>query len=279
MWKEFPEINRKVAFSGYYNGIDGAYMGCHCGTLSSIHATFTSGYGTENGGKNIEVIDTSKEPAITYEKDRYNDFFVAPSEERRKIVAYLREKEITLPDIAEGIYEHIIDLCKSIPLWVMSDVINGKAPARRGPSLIYGGDMTFEQVGSTYDFAQYLIKNKIGYIMSSPIVQNPVHRFPDNYSLNQGWFWIHPKHLPRAIDVGATHREGVEFPTREKWLETITEDLTFKTDLPPTNGSLDDYILSRVFNEGVFPKEDPRFQSTPEEAPKLLRRKKIAVEA
>lgn len=243
-WKEFPEINRKVAFQYNFKASEG-YLGCHCGTITGVFASFASSYSAANGGKNIEIMDASKEAPIKYTRDVYGGYYVAPSAEVSLVKKHLDKLKLTFADIGEGAYESIVEKCKRVPLWMMSDVINAEAPARK--ALLTS--VSFEMFGSTAQFAKYLIDTKCGFVMASPIVQNPGHRMGGNYSLNQGWFWIPPQHLSRSVNVARSHGREL-FPPREKWLAQVGADLGLEQHKD---------ILKSVFNTGRFPKE-ARFQ-------------------
>lgn len=245
IWKELPEINRKVAFNYNYVGV-GVSLGCHCNSISGVSATFGNRYYAANEGHNVEVLDTTKEKQFAYIRGEYSyDKPQSPLVEINKVVQYLKDKKFAFEDIAPEAYPEIIEKCKNYPLWVMSDVINYEAPAR---TPVLGSNVVFETFGSTGAFVKYLIDNKIGYIMASPIVQNPSHRSKTNYSLNQGWFWIPPKHLDRALNVGKYY--GTEqFPSKKEWIETVGKDLGFMGIEHPEK------VLKSVLNTGAFPKE------------------------
>ena len=240
LWKEFPEINRKVAFQFNYVPLSGAYLGCHCGTITGISANFGTSCYAANGGRNIEVLDTKKEAQIKYRTSAY-DGQVAPKEEVEKVLQHFKDVKLKFEDINGTTYPGIVDRCSTLPLWVMSDVINYEAPARK-PA---GSPYHYTLIGSTSEFAKYLINNKIGYVLASPIVQNPAHRTGKNYSLNQGWFWIPPVHLERAINVAEEYGTD-KFPSKEDWTKLVGMDLNYSTSPP-------EVILEAALNDGVFP--------------------------
>lgn len=252
VWKEFPKINRKLGFQAKAQTY-AATLGCHCGSISGVQLLFGTGYYSGCDGKNIEVLDVSKEKPIVWNRDRYNDYWIPPKEEAETIRKFLLEF-VHSPEFMVDIYKNLIDTCSNIPLWVMSDVINSQAPARKPPEDTIGtlDRYLYLSIGSTGAFAKYLIDNKIGYILSSPIVQNPLHRSTSNYSLNQAWFWIPPKQLERAIDVVESYGED-KFPTKEQWSFVVAKDL----GLGLHADSLE--VCKKAFNTGVFP-EDGRFK-------------------
>lgn len=239
VWKEFPEINRSVAFT--YN-FDSPHMplGCHCGSIAGVTASFGNNYYGANNGRNIKVIDTKNEKQITYSARDY-DYSSPPADEIAKVTKHFKDINLKFTDIAKDAYKSIVDKCNNLPLWAMSDVINYRAPART-PKMA-STDIVYEMYGSTGEFAQYLIDNKIGYVMATPIIQNPNHRSKTNYSLNRGWFWIHPNHLARAIDVANVYGED-QIPTKEDWMKTVGYDLGLKTP---------EDVLKATLNDGVFP--------------------------
>lgn len=262
-WKEFPEINRKIAFTWNVVHLSGSTLGCHCGTISGITAGFGNHYYAANAGKNIQVLDTKLEPPIRYKREQYSSYWVTPPGETRKVLDYLRTQNLKFSDIAgsgNG-YDTLIESLSQHPLWVMSDVINYEAPARKPKfAAVFGGSeeiTEYEVFGTTADFAQYLIDKKIGYVMASPVIQNPLHRSSHNYSLNRGWFWIPPKHLERAIDVAEVYGED-QFPSRETWLKTIKQDLA-NYSVPGTPVPEDKEVMNLVLNDGVFPAVERRF--------------------
>jgi len=221
-------------------------LGCHCGSLNGVSANFGNRYYAAIS-KNVEILDTTKEKPIRYVRDYYSEHPCTPKDEIVKVVEYLKEKKVQFADIAgPDALNQLVEKCSNYPVWVMSDVINYEAPARK-PAATSGYDVIYEMFGSTGDFAKYLIDNKVGYIMASPIVQNPSHRAKNNYSLNQVWFWIPPKHLERAIDVGNVYGDA-EFPSKEKWLKTVGGDL----GIPEP-----EKVLEAVLNKGVFPERKP----------------------
>jgi len=252
IWKEFPEINRNIGFSVNYN-TTGSSIGCHCGQISSVKLTWGQGYYSGGDGKNIKLIDSSKEPAIVWKRDKYNDYYVAPDEEVLLVEKFLREiKKLDTPDFLKLVYDEVVDRCKDIPLWVLSDAINYGSDAKNPIKIESGYPLdryVYVNIGGTGKFAKYLIDNKIGYVLQSPIIQNPLHRSMGNYSLNQGWFWIPPKHLARAIDTAEAFGDD-QFVSKEAWEATVAKDLKLKDPLE---------ACKRAFNEGVFP-EEKRFR-------------------
>jgi hypothetical protein len=254
IWKEFPEINRKVAFKYSYRSEVGT-LGCHCGSISGVTASFGTLYYAANNGRNVEVLDTTKEPQFRFQGSGGYGTAAPPEKELTKVRDYLRNSNVTFNDLSELAYPQIVQNCSALPLWLMSDVINYEAPARKVQPT--SANIIYEVFGHTSDFAKYLIDNKIGYMMASPIVQNPSHRSSINYSLNQGWIWIPPNHLNRAVNVGKTYGSR-KFPNKETWIKTIGTDIGKENE---------EDILKAVFNDGVFP-PDKRFK-----------RKQIVVEA
>lgn len=239
IWKDFPKINRSVAFTYNFDSPN-LPLGCHCGSIVGITATFGNSYYGANNGRNIKVLDTKIEKEIPYPRTRDYDYTSAPQEETTKVAAHFKEINLKFTDIAEDAYKVIVDKCCGYPLWVMSDVINYEAPSRtpkNPPGTVY------QMYGSTGEFAKYLIDNKIGYVMASPIVQNPGHRSNTNYSLNQGWFWIHPDHLDRVIDVANVYGEE-QIPNKESWIKTVGHDLNIRSP---------EDTLKAALNGGVFP--------------------------
>lgn len=240
IWKEFPKINRKVAFqSNRQASVLG--LGCHCGSISSVYASFGSGYYGANNGKNIEILDKGLEKPIAFRKDTYGSTYVASAEEYKKITDHFKEIDLKASDFSEDLYKGLIEGCATTPLWVLSDVINWGTPVRAplpGPSTEY----LYQAYGNTGNFVKYLIEGRIGYVLASPIIQNPNHRSGSNYSLNQGWFWIPPNHLERAIDVSEAFG-GDQFPSKEAWAEIISKDLCY----------LPEKIPGIVLAGGVFP--------------------------
>jgi len=241
-----------VAFQSNFIPLDGVSLGCHCVAISGVSATFANSYHAANQGRNIAVLDETKEEPIKYIKDRHYDLWMGPIEEYQKVVKYLQDIKIKLKDFDTSIYSAIASRCSTYPLWVMSDVINYDAPARKTD---LGRNTVYQIVGSTGDFAQYLVDNKIGYIMGTPIIQNPTHRTSKNYSLNRGWFWIPPDHLSRAVNVAEIHGEE-KIPNKETWLDTVGPDIGILYNGDSADA---DRILKAVFNDGVFP-EDKRFK-------------------
>lgn len=249
IWKEFPEINRRVAFASNFVG-GNMPLGCHAGSISGVSASFGSGYYAANNGRNVEVLDTTKEKPLIYSREEYTGNQCPSKAEISKVGKYLRDIDFEFSSIYEDAYKEIIDKCGACSLWVMSDVINSEAPARKVRSDIGGGGTpVYESFGTTAGFAKYLIDNKIGYMLASPIIQNPSHRLKNNYSLNQAWFWIPPQHLLRAIDTARVYGEE-KFPSKEDWIKTVGTDLGIE--------SAED-VLKAVLNDGVFP-DDIRFQ-------------------
>lgn len=249
VWKNFPEINRKVAFTVNIDNLN-LPLGCHCGSIQGVNAVFGSQYHAANNGKNVEVLDTTKEKQIVYIKVNglYDNYHTIPKEETDKIVQYMRDTKLKFSDIAEEGLPQLAQKCSNLPLWVMSDVINHEALVRRPKSGVH--DFIYEVFGSTAQFAKYLIDNKIGYIIASPIVQNPTHSSKTNYSLNQVWLWIPPGHLPRALNVTTVYGEE-KFPSIDSWITTIGQDLGLSTK---------EDVIKNVFDGGVFPSEESRFK-------------------
>lgn len=243
--EDLPEINRRVHFGCQFDPL-ALPLGCHALGISGVKLTLGSSYYAMNGGKNIEILNPKNAEKIKYPKSYSSGGYTTPEDEYTLVVKYLNEhKEIT-DGLTEKMYKAAADNGNlTHALFVMSDVINHEAPARKQKLL----NIIYETYGSTKGFAEYLIKNKIGYVMASPIVQNQQHRNVANYSLNRAWIWIPPAALERAINVGEVFGEDL-FPPKELWLERIARDLGVKDK---------ETVLSRVLNDGVFPSRDPRF--------------------
>lgn len=254
VWNEFPEINRKVAFLHNYVSPNMS-LGCHCGSISGLTINFGTGYYAANDGMNIKVLDTKVEKQVEYTTDQYSFMKTPPRKEIDLVVKYIRDKKFTFDDLMKGKeklgFSSIVEACSAHPLWVMSDVINYDSEVRKPKKAVSGGhELVYEVIGHTADFAKYLIDNKIGYVLSSPIIQNPLHRSRSNYSLNQGWFWIPPKHLARAIDVAEVSGEEL-IPDKQSWATVVGGDLALMDSTE---------LFKKVFDDEEFPKVQKPFQ-------------------
>lgn len=287
IWKEFPEINRKIAlYTGYYSHAV-ASLGCHCGSISSVTAYIQAPYSITTAIPNIQVIKVTKEdPAVRTERctsGAYTGYYCPVKDELDKINEHLKKHNITFDSFSEEFSKAIAEQCKPVPIWVLSDVINYGSPARSSGiipdpksmenlQVVLGCPSGTTIIGRTCKFADYLIRNEIGYVMESPIVQNPLHRSWGGYSLNRVWLWIPPNHLERTL--GVTGQYGSKkFPTLEAWRKKIYSDLYV------SNRSVGHYVQKRmdaaeisedivdkvVFDGGVFPDEN-RFTRKAKEA-------------
>src|ERR1700761_5542557 len=223
IWREFPEINRKIAFSSTYTSNEAVSVGCHCGSISSVSITFGSSYYAANRGNNLQIIDASKGPAVKKARGDYGN--MVPSRDEYQLVGeYLKKIDFKFETVAEETYDHIIGMCNKYPLWVLSDVVNKDAPIRKQKTYNLGVNLFYESFGSTLGFVKYLMANKKGYVLASPIIQNPNHKTKSNYSLNQAWFWIPPEHLSHTLNVAEAHGEDL-LPTDIQWAAQVADDV------------------------------------------------------
>lgn len=252
-WYDFPKVNRSYYINVNIGSLS-AYLGCHSGTISGVSVSYGDGvYCSCPGHKSIKVLDTTKEKNLEYKQDRYGYTILEDTSERDR--AFELIQGLDRKELLSKAYGSIIDMCTATPIWVMSDVINEKAPARkqplsRSPLNVYPGHKV-DILGNTGGFAKHLIENKIGYVLASPIVQNPNHRMKTNYSLNQVWIWVPPKHLGRCVNV-AQQFGADKFPTKDDWVATVGKDLGIKEPAE---------VFKAAFETGVFP-ETNRFRRT-----------------
>lgn len=246
---DIPELNMRVFFQASY--VSGGWTnGCHTGSIS--HTSLSV-----DGLEPYAYLD-KKEGAKAGNKLKFikGDYgYHNPTPElATALTKYFKDKEIGFKDFPDA-FSALEKKLGTIPIWFLSDVINYGSPER--------GSLTNKQYpvggwslainGRTCDFAKYLIDNKIGYIFSSPIIQNPNHRSKGKYSLNQAWMWIPPAALPRTLDVSEEMGRD-QFPEKEDWMKTIGEDL--RLNLTSPTFSLD--VSKQVFEGGVFPERQFR---------------------
>lgn len=282
VWIELPEINRKIAITTGFSS-NGLGLGCHCGTISSVTAHLQAPYSSSEVFSSLAILSpTTPDEKIRSERlprgHSYAGYYAPIASELELVNTHLEKQKITFDSISEKLCISIAESCAETPLWVLSDVINYKSPARHvGESytkipdsgilkFVYG--IPTYLISRTSTFADYLIRHKVGYIFESPIVQNPAHRTWGGYSLNRAWFWIPPKHLGRTLGISAQYGQE-NFPTLENWKKIIQNDL--QTSMrgigryaTPQKIS-DENFYSMVFDDGVFPDEH-RFERTAKEA-------------
>lgn len=285
LWQEFPGINRKVAISVGFSAF-GLSLGCHCGTISGVTAYISTPFGSTPQIPNFQVITpTAQDPGVQTTRlstGPYRGYYVPTVEEISRVNEYINKENITFNSISNEFCAQIVLACENTPIWVLSDVINHRSPSRRegtsvskeenlGLSLSTSRETTY-LIGRTSHFAEYLIKNRVGYIMESPVVQNTAHRRWGNFSLNRVWLWIPPKHLSRSLYLPAQY--GFEkFPAIKEWRETIFSEMvaSSKTRSPESPiAALESDITAEsidkaVFDDGIFPDEN-RFTQTAKEA-------------
>jgi hypothetical protein len=229
LWKEFPEINMKASFKGMVEYGHGN-LGCHTGIMTGI--SFYTGAKPSAGRdyKWLQYINNNK-GEMQYQRKYSYGIYHPDQKEVKKFFDYLLEKNFSFEDDKEIFYKHVIEQARAIPIWVIGDVINVGSKVRFMPDYSLGIVERYDLADDTYkilvrpnDFVDYLIRNKIGYIMESPVVQNPAHRTADNYSLNQVFFWIHPDHFSRTLNMSAEHGADA-LPTEDEWRNTISLDL------------------------------------------------------
>jgi hypothetical protein len=260
VWKDFPEINRSIGFSISYN-TNGTTLGCHSGTISGVKAGWGTGYYSGAKERNLKVLDNTQGDEIKWKRDAYNDYYTPPKEEVDKIVAFLTALNagIEEPSFLVDTYKQVIELCKNIPMWILSDAINygskSRTPIASDPYSRY----SYVAVGSTGQFAKYLIDNSIGYVLQSPTIQNPSHKSLGTYSLNRAWIWIPPQHLNKALDTAEAFGDD-KFPSHEDWSKAIAADLGLRDPAQ---------AVEYAFNNGVFPPEK-RFRRSKKMSPRVV---------
>lgn len=273
IWKEFPEVNLKCAFSSHYSSNAGV-LGCHCGTITNVGVN-TGEHSAGYGQRWIEFIEGKEK--LNYSKVRV----YGNSEPDTKVVEllfkHLNEK-VSFNSFREEFFKLIVEGTKSAPIWVISDAVNRGAAARMEKretipnASLDEGMLSYKLIAQTMDFVDWLIETKQGYMMESPVVQNPLHRVAGNYSLNQVFVWIHPEHLNRSLYTAQEHGWD-KFPTKEQWAETLSKDFNAgvlsKTLIAPAGqsklvqidatGPSKDAIFDYMFRPGQFDRKDSRF--------------------
>lgn len=243
MARLIPELNLKINFVGTSMTIPTAVgTGCHASTMSSVRLQLLP-------GNPFEWIDKDKVKAgqTLIKTGLYGEIALDPKI-AEELAPFLAANPICADDHPTFAAEVVVK-SQATPLWFLTDVVNRGSPARSNGG--YGAVMEYGIVIPpirTLQFAQYLIKNKIGYVLESPLIQNPMHRYNSDYSINQGWVWIPPEHAKRAIGQAQEHI-GSEFPSEDQWVERVGKDVGIKT------GAAD--VLKQVFADGRFP--EPRF--------------------
>jgi hypothetical protein len=259
--KDFPDLNIRLRFNTGHTGVAGG-TGCHTGSMSGIYITLEHTCPFQYIDVDHKVI---KKFPYRLSMGDYG-IMKANTELVEALKVKLKDKPITWADFPDA-YASIASSCESIPIWFISDVINYDAPARGGTiggfHDAYGIRAQIPELmihGRTHHFAQYLVENKIGYVYSSPMVQNPSHRMSTNYSLNQAWMWIPPTHLQRCVDVSEETGKD-KFPLKNDWFKTIGKDLGYEYD---STEFMEEVISKRVFDSGKFPSrrsDEQRFKS------------------
>lgn len=221
MSMELPGINRRVFFqASWRSGMQA--LGCHAGTITSIGLSLI-----QSGKQVLEVLEPEPGAVLTIPSS-YGGYPVMHPVEYKKVEAYLNAHKVDYRYVP-GFFEKIVQETRSIPIWVISDVINTDAPARSQGSALNPGHKHSYTAGRTADFVQWLIRTGTGYVQGSPIIQNPQHRMQTNYSLNQVWTWVHPAHLARTAP-GTAFASGEErLPSWDEWYGTVGKDLGLKT--------------------------------------------------
>lgn len=214
-------------------------MGCHCGTIGGLGVTFN-----QYSAGALTVLDKSKELKglkITY-KNTYQEECILP-EEWKKACAAITEVDWSINQ--DEAFEDVVKTAEDIPVYFLSDVVNVGANAR--PAEAYGS--ITPKTLRVADFANWLADKKIGYLMGSPIIQNPLHRIkagqlaskaPPNYSLNRIWVWVHPKHLPRTLKDSSFETGAENLVDWTDWYVQVGKDLAIKD---PTMDKVADYVF------------------------------------
>jgi hypothetical protein len=252
---EFPEINRKLRVQcSYVSG--SSSLGCHSGTITGVSIHLNMGATSTPSGFSITTIDPSGEQ-IKYTKDSFN-YYRITNTEWENIFDYIKKSGLTFDHFAPSIFASIVTQTSRVPIYAISDVINYNTPARNGGifDIVKEPHKTIFDlfVCNTSDFVRYLIKDKVGVVVESPVVQNPNHRYWGGYSLNQMWIWVHPNHLSRTINCSALHNIEA-LPTREDWFNTIKSDFSGIGTIYSGNKNGKD-LLSNIIPTEVFMKDN-----------------------
>lgn len=243
---ELPEINRRVYFTASYTSGPTA-LGCHAGTITGVKLEIGRG-----GKIPAEILDPSLEKkGVKITHELYGGHYLLPDETKR-ITDYMNANDIDYRKLP-NFFDSLLVKTQSIPIWVLSDVINAEAPGRAFGSVVNPGRPNSLTKGHTTDFVKWLIANGKGYVQGSPIVQNPLHRMAGNYSLNQVWFWIHPKHLERSVRGTAFQTGDDVFPDWDTWYKTVQKDIGGGAGLDSLE-KVKDYVLGDTRMALVPPK-------------------------
>jgi hypothetical protein len=103
---------------------------------------------------------------------------------------------------------------------VLSDNINSYTPEFPKNSGIHDPGKIAKGF-KTSDFVLWLVKNKCGIIVGSPVGRNHWHQNSENFSLVQAWFWVPPHHA-KFTAPGSHFVAGLELqPTWDQWYDDV----------------------------------------------------------
>ncbi len=173
-----------ITYSPTYNALS---LG-NCGVFGLSYLAAEAKYNWPKTLKPAELIKASKnfQGTLVHEWGHLNNEFYLGKKYIRiydKIQPFLKDFGNLNP--FEELKDKILKEQTS-NLFFLSDSINKHSllrgtPTQRDPHQV-----------STTSFAQYLIKNKIGYVVQSPVAVNNVHTVKSDFSLVQAFFWVPP---------------------------------------------------------------------------------------
>lgn len=225
---KFPEIDRQIILECRpNNNIDfknhGPDMGCHVLWLAGMYLRIFD----------WKTLKDMKGVDIPIEKTQWGPTVGAT--ERQKVIEALGKWTISDAD-RKGIYDKVISgytregsNAPSGPTFVlMSDNVNSHTPEFPKHSGIPQADAAPHF--KTYHFVQYLCKNRIGFVMGSPIGRNQYHQSNANFSLTQAYIWIPPNFVKYACPASWFMSGRDQLPSWEKWYEDVGKRLHLKEE-------------------------------------------------
>jgi hypothetical protein len=103
-------------------------------------------------------------------------------------VPYEDDPNMPWPEVLADITAQLRRAASKYGVYVLSDGINKHAECRSAGM----GYSTSWGYRGTADFVRALLRNKVGYVVQSPVGLNPSHNTDKDFGFVQAWFWCPP---------------------------------------------------------------------------------------
>lgn len=207
MWTKLPGLTKEeLEFNHTISWYAGSNLGCHTQWVADLYRTDLSATSTAHfTGPGAKEIKTGPYSEILW------------GESFGSLEAFRRARDKAFASIRDQMLKKLVDLFRNgsytAALVFMSGPVNFKSnPERSSHDLTVAG------------LVQWLMDNKIGYVIQGPVTTNRNYLRHSNHSLCRGWIWVTPEGCKRSIRETVETAGEENLVTFEKFKDTTAKD-------------------------------------------------------